>query len=49
MRTERKFVGVVLNRGEKLPRDEVALGRSRYCGLVDLTALKTGLSSPPTS
>lgn len=46
MRTERKFIGVVLNRGEKLPRDEAALGRSRYCGLVDLTALKTGLSSP---
>ncbi|KAH7889636.1 ribosomal L27 protein-domain-containing protein [Phlebopus sp. FC_14] len=37
---ERRFVGVVLNRGEKLPRDEAALGRSRYCPLVDLTASK---------
>jgi large subunit ribosomal protein L27 len=33
---QRKFVGLVLNRGEKLPRDEVTLGRSRYFGLVDL-------------
>ncbi|KIK90560.1 hypothetical protein PAXRUDRAFT_831597 [Paxillus rubicundulus Ve08.2h10] len=41
MRTDRKFVGVVLNRGEKLPRDEAAFGRNRYCGLVNLTALKT--------
>ena len=49
MRTERKFVGVVLNRGEKLPRDEAAVGRSRYCGLVNLTALKTGPSSLLTS
>lgn len=30
----RRYVGVVLNRGEKLPRDEKALGRSRYFGLV---------------
>jgi large subunit ribosomal protein L27 len=35
MRGERKFVGVVLNRGEVLPRDEAALGTSRYFGLVD--------------
>ncbi|KAF8809028.1 hypothetical protein BYT27DRAFT_7232411 [Phlegmacium glaucopus] len=35
MRGERKFVGVVLHRGEVLPRDEAALGTSRYCGLVD--------------
>ena len=47
MRTERKFVGVVLNRGEKLPRDETALGRSRYCGLVNLTALKESKPSHP--
>ena len=33
MRGERRFVGVVLHRGEVLPRDEVALGTSRYCGL----------------
>jgi large subunit ribosomal protein L27 len=38
MRGERKFVGIVLNRGEKLPRDEQALGRSRYFGLVDLNS-----------
>jgi large subunit ribosomal protein L27 len=38
LRGERKFVGVVLNRGEKLPRDEAALGRDRYFGLVDLNA-----------
>lgn len=35
-RKDRKYVGLVLNRGEKLPRDETNLGRSRYCGLVDL-------------
>ena len=35
---ERKFVGVVLNRGETLPRDEATLGRSRHFGLVDLNA-----------
>jgi len=35
MRGERKFVGVVLERGDKLPRDEAERGRSRYCGLVD--------------
>ncbi|KAF9532227.1 ribosomal protein L27 [Crepidotus variabilis] len=37
MRGERKFVGVVLERGDKLPRDEASRGRSRYCGLVDRT------------
>jgi len=37
-RKDRKFVGVVLHRGEKLPRDESALGRSRYSGLVNLNA-----------
>ncbi|KAL0946701.1 hypothetical protein HGRIS_012888 [Hohenbuehelia grisea] len=37
MSKERKFVGVVLHRGEILPRDEAALGRSRYCGLVNVT------------
>lgn len=36
MRGPRKFVGVVLERGEKLPRDEETLGRSRYCALVQL-------------
>ncbi|KAF8912104.1 ribosomal L27 protein-domain-containing protein [Gymnopilus junonius] len=38
MRGERKFVGVVLERGDKLPRNEASRGRSRYCGLVDLTS-----------
>jgi len=38
MNGERKYVGLVLNRGEKLPRDESALGRSRYFGLVDVNA-----------
>ncbi|KAI9466169.1 ribosomal L27 protein-domain-containing protein [Lactarius psammicola] len=46
MRGERKFVGIVLNRGEKLPRDEQALGRSRFFGLVNLNA---SLSSSATS
>ncbi|KAI5124571.1 hypothetical protein M0805_003091 [Coniferiporia weirii] len=36
MNGERRFVGLVLNRGEKLPRDESTLGRSRHFGLVDL-------------
>ncbi|KAJ4487733.1 hypothetical protein J3R30DRAFT_840138 [Lentinula aciculospora] len=44
MRGERKFVGVVLNRGEKLPRDEAELGRSRYFGLVNVN--KPYISSP---
>ncbi|TDL27404.1 ribosomal protein L27 [Rickenella mellea] len=38
MNGKRGYVGIVLNRGEKLPRDEAALGRSRYFGLVDLNA-----------
>ena len=37
-RKDRKFVGIVLNKGEKLPRDETARGRSRFFGLVDLNA-----------
>ena len=36
MNGQRRYVGVVLNRGEKLPRDEATQGRSRYFGLVDL-------------
>lgn len=36
MRTDRKFVGVVLTKGETLPRDDTNLGRSRYFGLVDV-------------
>ena len=37
MNTERKYVGVVLNRGEKLPREESNLGRSRYFVLGDVS------------
>ena len=36
LRKDRRFVGVVLNRGEKLPRDEDVQGRSRYTHLVNL-------------
>ncbi|KAF8635488.1 hypothetical protein AX17_003878 [Amanita inopinata Kibby_2008] len=36
LRGQRRFVGVVLERGEALPRDEKGRGRSRYCGLVNL-------------
>ncbi|KAF8212063.1 ribosomal L27 protein-domain-containing protein [Mycena galopus ATCC 62051] len=36
MRGQRSFVGLVMDRGEVLPRDEAARGRSRYCGLVNL-------------
>ncbi|KII88305.1 hypothetical protein PLICRDRAFT_124644 [Plicaturopsis crispa FD-325 SS-3] len=39
MRGERKYVGVVLSRGEVLPRDTTARGRSRYFGLVNLNSL----------
>jgi len=38
MRGDRKYVGVVLKKGEKLPRDEASLGRSRYFGFVNLKA-----------
>ncbi|KAF8956117.1 ribosomal L27 protein-domain-containing protein [Flammula alnicola] len=37
MMGERRFVGVVLDRGDVLPRDQASRGRSRYCGLVDRT------------
>lgn len=40
LRKDIKYVGLVLHRGEKLPRDETALGRSRYCGLVNLTEIE---------
>ena len=43
MRGERRFVGVVLNRGEVLPRDEATLGTSRYFGLVDRNGYKPQL------
>ncbi|EJD44164.1 hypothetical protein AURDEDRAFT_114420 [Auricularia subglabra TFB-10046 SS5] len=38
---DRRYVGVVLNRGEKLPRDEAALGRSRYFGFVELNGVES--------
>lgn len=34
---ERRYIGIVRERGEKLPRDESSRGRSRYFGYVDLT------------
>ena len=40
MRGERKFVGVVLNRDETLPRDETTLGRSRWFGLANLNKVQ---------
>lgn len=45
MSSQRRYVGIVLNRGEKLPRDEAALGRSRYCGLVNLTPIRSASSA----
>ncbi|KDQ12253.1 hypothetical protein BOTBODRAFT_34536 [Botryobasidium botryosum FD-172 SS1] len=45
-RKERRFVGVVLERGEKLPRDEATLGRSRYFGHVELNGVDTAAPSP---
>ncbi|KAJ7876590.1 hypothetical protein B0H13DRAFT_1632142, partial [Mycena leptocephala] len=36
IRGERRFVGLLLDRGEVLPRDELRRGRSRFCGLVNL-------------
>ncbi|KAF5358162.1 hypothetical protein D9756_001339 [Leucocoprinus leucothites] len=36
MRGTRRFVGVVLERGEVLPRNEADRGRSRHFGLVNL-------------
>ncbi|KAM6500288.1 Ribosomal L27 domain containing protein [Amanita muscaria] len=38
MRGFRSFVGVVLERGEVLPREEKSRGRSRYFDLVNLNA-----------
>ena len=48
MRGERRFVGIVLNRGEKLPRDEAKYGRSRYCGLVEVVQPETPDSKEDT-
>ncbi|CAG7846324.1 SubName: Full=Related to MRP7-mitochondrial ribosomal protein, large subunit {ECO:0000313/EMBL:CCA69666.1} [Serendipita indica DSM 11827] len=40
-RFSRKYVGLVLDRGERLPRDEAEHGRSRYFGLVELNGVET--------
>ena len=48
-RKDRKYVGIVLNKGEKLPRDEATLGRSRFFGLVDLNAFNKEPSSETTT
>ncbi|KAF7305062.1 Mitochondrial 54S ribosomal protein [Mycena kentingensis (nom. inval.)] len=49
MRGERRFVGLVLDRGEVLPRDEENRGRSRYCGLVNLRALASPTIETPAT
>lgn len=41
MHGQRRFVGVVLERGEVLPRDEKTRGRSRHFGLVNLNESNT--------
>lgn len=47
-RKDRKYVGIVTNKGEKLPRDEQNLGRSRFFGLVDLNAFKKEAAAEAT-
>jgi len=49
MRGERRFVGVVLERGDVLPRDQDSRGRSRYCGLVQLNSAPSSHSIPSTN
>lgn len=39
LKKERRYVGIVTERGEKLPREEETRGRSRYFGAVDLNAI----------
>ncbi|EIN07160.1 ribosomal protein L27 [Punctularia strigosozonata HHB-11173 SS5] len=46
MRGQRKFVGIVQDKSEKLPRDEAAQGRSRYFGLVNLNTASAELTQP---
>lgn len=38
---ERRYIGLVQERGEKLPRDEATRGRSRYFGAVELTGVES--------
>lgn len=49
MRGERKFVGLVLEKGDKLPRNELERGSSRYCPLVDLRQFPKLGPPPPTA
>lgn len=42
---ERSFVGVVLERGDVLPRDESTRGRSRFCGLIDRNGVESTVES----
>lgn len=37
----RRYVGLVLRRGDTLPRDEKTLGRSRFFGLVNANVADT--------
>lgn len=43
-RKERRYIGIARERGEKLPRDEAARGRSRYFGFVE--SLRTQALEP---
>jgi large subunit ribosomal protein L27 len=49
LRKDRRFVGVVLHRGEKLPRDEAVLGRSRYTHIVNLNELPNSTAAAAPS
>ncbi|KIP12279.1 hypothetical protein PHLGIDRAFT_27426 [Phlebiopsis gigantea 11061_1 CR5-6] len=49
LRKDRKYVGVVLNRGEKLPRNEATTGRSRYTHLVNLKEVAQQEVTAPAS
>ncbi|GBE82115.1 ribosomal protein L27 [Sparassis latifolia] len=49
LRDERKYVGIALTRDERLPRDEAALGRSRYFGFVDLNTWNKEPSTPESA
>lgn len=46
LRRDRRYVGLVMQRGEKLPRDEATLGRSRYSHLVNLNELAQEAPTP---
>jgi len=44
---ERKYVGIVMNRGEALPRNEADRGRSRFFGETELTGNPDAQASQP--